>query len=191
MSHDQPTRLSRRALLQGTGASVLSAAAISLLAGIRIANAASSAEDVRILNVALALEHEAINCYQLGAQTGLLQQPLLDVVMKFQGHHKTHRDTLISTIQTLGGTPVMASPIDEYAKSLKVHILKTQGDVIALAAKLELAATNAYLGVIPSFKDSNLAKVAGRLAAEETSHWAYLNDNLGYSPPAKALTFGA
>lgn len=37
------------------------------------------AKDVGILNVALGLEHEAINAYRLGAGSGLLQKPVLEV----------------------------------------------------------------------------------------------------------------
>ena len=43
------------------------------------------AADVGILNVALGLEFEAINAYQLGAQSGLLQKPVLEIAVKFQG----------------------------------------------------------------------------------------------------------
>ena len=42
---------------------------------------------------------------------------------------------------------------DDYAKSLNAASLKSQSDVLALAARLELGATNAYLGVIPAFED--------------------------------------
>ena len=91
----------------------------------------------------------------------------------------------------LGGKPVPARPVAEYAKALKAETLKTQGDVLVLAARLEFGATNAYLGVIPSFKDEALAKVAGRLAADETMHWTVLNGALARALPQNALTFGA
>ena len=58
----------------------------------------------------------------------------------------------------------------EYAKALKADTLKSQADVLDPAARLELGATNAYLGEIPSFKDAQLSKVAARLAADETMH---------------------
>lgn len=93
-----PTNNRRQFL--GRGAT-LSAAALALLGG-REALAAGmkgdAAKDVGILNVALGLEHEAINAYQLGAGSGLLQKPVLDVAVQFQGHHKVHRDALIATI---------------------------------------------------------------------------------------------
>ena len=95
--------------------------------------------DVGILNVALGLEHEAINAYQLGASSGLLQKPVLDIAVSFQSHHKAHRDALIATIQKLGGKPVEEKKLDDYAKALNAGALKNQADVLDLAARLESA----------------------------------------------------
>ena len=134
---------------------------------------------------------EAINAYQLGASSGLLQKPVLDVAVRFQADHKAHRDALIAAIRKLGATPVEEMKLDQYAKQLNAASLKSQNDVLDLAARLELGATNAYLGVIPAFKEGQLAKVAGRLAADETMHWALLNNALGRQLPAGALSFGA
>lgn len=186
---------SRRSFLGNTARITLSATAIALLAGresLAQAHAAGSmSQDIDILNVALGLEHEAINAYQLGAQSGLLQKAILDVAVRFQSDHKAHRDALATTIRKLGGTPVAERKLEDYAMALKADTLKNQADVLALAARLELGATNAYIGVIPSFKDAALAKVAARLAADETMHWTILNNALGRPLPANALSFGA
>ena len=191
--HDEAcVALPRRHFLRA--GATLSAAAIALIAGSEaLAQSVRSApaQDVRILNVALGLEHEAINAYQLGAQSGLLQKPVLDVAVLFQGHHKGHRDTLIATIRNLGGTPVEEKSLDDYARGLNAAALRNQADILELAARLELGATNAYLGVIPSFTDVALAKVAARLASDETMHWSILSNALGKPLPAGALTFGA
>lgn len=187
--------LSRRRLLAASGGATLSAAAVTILAGCASGVAAAGAEpmakDADILNVALGLEHEAINAYQLGAQSGLLQKPVLDVAVLFQSHHKGHRDALIATIEKMGARPVAEKPIAEYAKALRADTLKSQADVLALAARLELGATNAYLGVIPSFKDPALGQVAARLAADETMHWTALAGALGRMLPSQPLSFGA
>ena len=186
------TMASRRGFLGTTG--TLSAVAVAMLAGKEsLAQGMSNdpAKDVSILNIALGLEHEAINAYQLGAGSGLLQKPLLDVALLFQSHHKGHRDALIATIQKMGGKPVAEASMQAYAESLKAGSLKNQNDVLALAARLELGATNAYLGVIPAFESRDLAKVAGRLAADETMHYTALTSALGRSLPANALSFGA
>ena len=190
----QPNVLPRRFFMTRTGHLTLSAAALAMLGGTRTALAQTSstmAADVGILNVALGLEHEAINAYQLGAGSGLLQKPVLDIAVLFQSHHKAHRDALIATIQKMGGTPVGEKMMDDYAKALNAGSLKTQADVLTLAAKLELGATNAYLGVLPSFKDNKLGQVAARLAADETMHWTVLSQALGRTLPGGALSFGA
>ena len=184
--------LSRRNFLATT--TMLSAGTVALLAGntaLAQGMAANPGADVGILNIALGLEHEAINAYQLGAGSGLLQKPVLDIAVSFQSHHKQHRDALIATIQKLGGRPVEEKKLDDYAKALNAAALKNQGDVLDLAARLELGATNAYIGVIPAFKDSALAKVAARLAADEAMHWSILTHAMGRPLPASALSFGA
>ena len=183
---------SRRNFMGRTG--TLSAVAVALLAGqsaLAQGMSGDMSKDVGILNVALGLEHEAINAYQLGAGSGLLQKPVLDVAVLFQSHHKGHRDALIATIQKMGGTPVMEKKLEEYAKALKADTLKNQADVLDLAARLELGAVNAYLGVLPSFGNKDLSKVAARLAADETMHYSILTNALGRPLPAGALSFGA
>jgi len=187
----QPT--SRRSFLRGTSVAMLTSGAVLLLGGREAAAAISkedSAGDVGILNVALGLEHQGINAYTLGAKSGLLQKPVLDIALKFQDDHKMHRDLLIGAITKLGGKAVEEKSLDAYAKALNAHLLKNQEDVLKLALSLELGATNAYLGVIPSFKDQGFAKVAARLAADEVAHWAVLNNALGMPLP-KAMMFGA
>src|SRR5262249_50728789 len=151
----QELSLGRRQLFRSAGVTTLSAAAIAVLGGCKsmAATPMASENDVNTLNVALGLEHEAINAYQLGAQSGLLQKPVLDVAVLFQSHHKQHRDALIAAIKQMGGMPVAEKPINDYAKELNAASLKSQADVLMLAAKLEKGAANAYLGVIPAFDD--------------------------------------
>jgi rubrerythrin len=186
--------VTRRTLIVG-GTSILSVTAVALLAG-RPARAADkmgshdAAKDAAVLNTALALEHEGINAYTLGAQSNLLEKAVLTLAVKFQNDHKAHRDRLIAVIKTLGGAPVQEKSLAEYAKELDVERLKTQTDVLDFAAGLERGATNAYLGIIPSFSDVRFAKLAGQLAADEREHYTVLTQALGRPLPAP-LTFGA
>ncbi|HEU5133687.1 MAG TPA: ferritin-like domain-containing protein [Steroidobacteraceae bacterium] len=190
------TLFSRRSLISRAGQISLSAGALALLAGnesLAGKHASAGGNDVAILNVALGLEHEAIAAYQIGAESGLLQKPVLDVAVLFQGQHKGHRDALVATIEKLGGKPVMAMATEDYMKSakLKVSSIRSQADVLMLAQRLELGAVNAYLGVIPAFGDRELAKVAGRLAADETMHYTALTQAMGAALPSAALSYGA
>lgn len=184
----------RRNFLGRSTGIALSGAAVALLAGnsrLAVAATGNPSGDVNILNVALGLEHEAIAAYQVGAESGLLQKPVLDTAVLFQSHHKQHRDALVATIEKLGGKPVIAKSNGDYAASLGAGGLKSQTDILNLAARLELGAANAYIGVIPAFSEKDLAKVAARLAADETMHWSLLANALGKPVPMAALSFGA
>jgi rubrerythrin len=189
---------SRRQFLRSVSKVTLSASALALLVGREAIAAgkgkpmaANPAQDVSILNVALGLEYEAISAYQIGAESGLLEKPVLDVAVLFQSQHKEHRDALAKAVHKLGGVPVESKSLQEYMAALKVASLKNQRDVLTLAARLERGAANAYLGVIPSFADPALAQVAGRLAADETMHWTVLAQALSQPLPTNALSFGA
>src|SRR3546814_13028260 len=89
--HNPDTRDARRAFLGQSGL-LLSGAAVALMAG-RDALAKgqdAGASDVRILNTALGAELEAIAAYQLGAASGLLAKPLIDLAVVFMGLHKAN-----------------------------------------------------------------------------------------------------
>jgi rubrerythrin len=175
---------SRRTLLLRGGQAALSASAVALLAGCgsmagtRSANADSMANDADILNTALGLEYEGIAAYQVGAESGLLSKPVLDVAVTFQGHHKEHADVLAATVRKLGGTPV--EPAASY--SFPVDQLKSERDVLAFASDLEQGAASAYLGAVPLFGDRELAKAAASILGDEAMHWAVLRHALGQPP---------
>ena len=180
--------LSRRALFRRAGQTTLSAAAVALLAGAPglvsgSAYAATMEDDVRILNTALGLEWEAIAAYQVGAESGLLQKPVLDVAVMFQGHHKEHADVLTATVKKLGGSPVMAKA--KY--SFPTDQLKNQADVLRFAAGLEKGAASAYLGAVPLFMNKDLSKAAASIMGDETMHWAVLRNVLGENPVPAAF----
>ena len=140
--------------------------------------------------MAVGLEHESINAYAIALKSGLLKLGSVGTATKFQDDHKRHNDALFAAIRKLGGEPVKEKTEAEYAKALKVDRLKSHDDVLSFAAELELGAVNAYLGVIPSLKDPQLAKIAARLAADEVSHWTLLNFDLG-RPFMAGFGFGA
>jgi len=175
----------RRAFLGKSGL-LLSGAAVALLAG-RDALAAtggeSAASDVRILNTALGAELEAIAAYQVGAESGLLQKPVLALAVTFQGHHKEHADVLAKTVAKLGGKPVLAKT--KY--TFPVETLKNQNDVLRFAATLEKGAVSAYLGAVPVFGNRDLAKAAASILGDEAMHWAILRNALGEVPVPSAF----
>jgi len=178
----------RRGFLGKSGL-LLSGAAVALLAG-RDALAAKgnnghdgAADDVRILNTALGAELEAIAAYQLGAESGLLQKPVLDLAVTFQGHHKEHADVLAKTISKLGGKPVSAKA----RYTFPTDKMKSQLDVLRFAAALEQGAVSAYLGAVPLFGNRELARAAASILGDEAMHWAVLRNALGEVPVPSAF----
>jgi len=170
----------------GRSALVLSGSAVALLAG-RDALAAKSqgnaAGDVRILNTALAAELEAVAAYQVGAESGLLEKPVLALATQFRGHHKEHADVLADTIRKFGGKPVAAKAQYQFP----VETLKNQADVLRFAASLEKGAVSAYLGAVPLFANRDLSKAAASILGDEAMHWAVLRNAVGENPVPSAF----
>ncbi|HTS85820.1 MAG TPA: ferritin-like domain-containing protein [Usitatibacter sp.] len=183
-ANDPVLPANRRIFLRSTA--VLSGGAIALLAGspaLAKPDEKGIEGDVRILNTALGAELEAIAAYQVGAESGLLQKPVLDLAVTFQGHHKQHADVLAKTVAKLGGKPVEAKA--KY--TFPVETLKTQADVLRFAASLEKGAVSAYLGAVPVFHDSELAKAAASILGDEAMHWAILRNAVGEAPVPAAF----
>ncbi len=173
-------REARRAFLGKSGL-LFSGAAVALLAGqdaLAAKGDKATASDVRILNTALGAELEAIAAYQVGAESGLLQKPVLDLAVTFQGHHKEHADLLSKTVVKLGGKAVSAK--SKY--TFPTETLKTQADVLRFAASLEKGAVSAYLGAVPVFNNRDLAKAAASILGDEAMHWAILRNAVGEVP---------
>jgi hypothetical protein len=173
----------RRSFLGGargllSGGIVLMLAGCGTMTSDRSANAASAENDANILNAALGADLEAIAAYQVGAESGLLQKPVLDLAIQFQGHHKEHADLLISTVEALGGSPVQA--LANYG--FPTDQLNSQEDVLRFAAGLEKGAVSAYLGAVPLFGDPQLAKAAASILGDEAMDWAVLRQALGEDP---------
>ena len=187
---NDPLFLAGRRTFVARSSVVLSGAAVALLARreslaaqLKKTGAESVANDVNILNSALGAEHQGIAAYQVGAESGLLQKPVLDLALQFQGHHKAHADLLAATVKQLGGTPV--KPKQKY--DFPVDQLKSQADVLRFAAGLEQGAVSAYLGAVPAFDNRDLAKAAASILGDEAMHWAVLRQALGENPVPAAF----
>ena len=185
-----PGLASRRNFLRGGAKLTLSAFAVGLLAGkpgLAAEPANGTSDDAELLDTALVLEHQAIAAYQIGADSGLLQKPVLDVALGFQNDHKQHAELLTTTIVKLGGTPVKMRKVTEYG--VPVDKLKSQTDVLRFAATLEHGAAVAYISTIPIFTSRELARAAATILGTETIHWAVLRQVLG-DPPTKSPFYG-
>jgi len=173
---------SKRAFLLESGGLAMSATAVAMLAGtstLALAGSNNSVEqDIRILNTAIAAEHEAVAAYQIGAESGLLEKAVLKVAVAFQGHHKEHIDALSKAVKSLGGA---ANDAKEKYK-FPLEKLKNQADVLSFAAGLERGAVSAYANAIPAFNNRDLSLAAASILADEAMHWAILRNALGLDP---------
>lgn len=175
---------SRRRFLRATAGTTLSATGVALMSGLGASSAFGAAtdadveKDVRILNTAVAAEHEAVAAYQLGADSGLLSRAVAETAIAFQGHHKAHVDALAAAVRRLGGSP--ADPNEHY--DFPTDRLLQEKDVLEFAAGLERGAVSAYAGAIPLFEDRRLSAAAASILADEAMHWAVLRSVLGLDP---------
>jgi hypothetical protein len=178
---------SRRIFLGAAGLGVVAASAPAVAAG---SKAKHASEDVSVMQVALALEHEGIAAYRLAGGSGLLKPGTLKIAKVFMGHHEQHRDSLASLIMKAGGKPVQPESDNQYVEALNLGALKTEGDVVTLAAKLEQGAASAYVGQVSALRDPKLAQLFSSLAADEAVHWTTLNNAQGLEIRSKAYLFG-
>lgn len=177
--------------LSQAGAATFTASAVALLAGCSAKPAMAATyeksgentRDIRILNTAIAAEHEAVAAYQLGAESGLLVPDVLKVAIKFQGHHKEHIDALQSAVRKIGGEPSEAKSNYDFP----IEQLTQQQDVLEFAAGLERGAVSAYAGAIPVFDDRALSAAAASILADEAMHWAVLRSALNLDPVPAAF----
>jgi rubrerythrin len=184
---------SRRVFLNTVGRAL---AGVGIAAGSTWAYGAAPAReqagsgDVSVMQAALALEHEGIAAYRLAGASGLLKPPTLQLAKVFMGHHEQHRDSLAALISKAGGKPVEPQSDAQYTQALKLSALKTEGDVLALATRLEQGAASAYVGQVASLRDIKLAQLFCKLGADEAVHWTTLNNAQGLAIPSKAYLFG-
>lgn len=179
----EPATHPRRDFLKKGGALGLATIALGLVdvkPGWAHTISSSEAGDAHILNVALALEFEAIAAYTVGAKSGLLKGQVLKLALQFQGQHRAHAEALQGAIRNMGARAVATKSIPEY--HFPVNKLHSQADVLRFAAGLEKAAAMAYLGTVPEFHNRNLSKTAASIMGDETMHWAVLRNALGENP---------
>ena len=138
------------------------------------ADGPSAADDLVLMNTALALEHEAIWAYGLAGGSGLLSAKAKEVGLLFQGSHEIHRDLLVDALKRKGGSPV------EPQKDYKFGVpLTNEKDVLELAFKLEVGAARVYLYVVDRFQDRALSGSAARILSDEVLHATVLRSVLG------------
>ncbi|GAB4141448.1 MAG: ferritin-like domain-containing protein [Cyanobacteria bacterium J069] len=169
--------LSRRQMLTGGAAiGAVGALSVPLLAGRADASTESDRRnDVEILNTALFYEHAAIWAYSAAAgqlTTSNVGNAVKAIALANQADHVQHRDTLISVIRSLNGTPVGA----EASYDLSPYLERGEGNldsdvnIAKLALALETDAAIAYSQEIARLKTPALITAGASIGSTEASH---------------------
>lgn len=140
--------------------------------------------DGKLLNAALALEHEAISLYTQAAGLEFMKAEdaaaVLAIATTFLGHHKEHKSALEAAIADLKTknaaveAAVAAKTDADYLPAADAAKLTDVKQVLRLAALKESAAAQAYLGLISSFTIKTLAQTSGMLGGDEAGHFGVL-----------------
>jgi rubrerythrin len=176
------TQISRRNLLKG---SAVAAGAAAFAAVPLFTASAQFSSDIDVLNYALTLEHLEYAFYRDGLR-GVRASDFYDMIAPSQAdqiiaylrliedHEKTHVDTLIAVITSLGGTPVQELRYDfGYSDA---------AGFAAVARALENTGVMAYDGAIALIQDASLQTAAATIATVEARHASYLNLITGNVP---------
>jgi rubrerythrin len=145
-------------------------------------NNGSSVSDVDILNYALVLERLEYEFYRRHLQRfsenkiegasifdgfgNKVRSHIYENLVRIRNHEKTHVQTLIKVIKSLGGKPVGESEYDFGVKSV--------ADFVATAQVLEDTGVMAYDGAIAYIHRPGLQTAGATIATVEARHASYL-----------------
>jgi rubrerythrin len=181
VAEERERKVSRRMLL-GTGTKLAAGGAAALVATAspafaRLLAAQEFTSDIDVLNYALTLEHLEYAFYRdglAGFSAGNFEAGVFDNLILVRDHEGAHVDALVSTINSLGGTPVQEAVYDfGYANT---------AGFLSVAAALENTGVSAYDGAASSIENVDLLNAAGSIVAVEARHASYLNLLNGEDP---------
>lgn len=145
-------------------------------------------DDVAILNYALTLEYLEARFYRHGldniGEDGLcscaafsedsdLADRVYDELRTIQQHEEQHVETLVSTIESLGGTPI-EEPEFDFGLAVQYPMA-----FLATAAQLEDIGVSAYAGAAPSIQNEDLVEPALGIHSTEARHASFLRTLIG------------
>lgn len=136
--------------------------------------------DIKIVNIALGLEYQAIYAYDVAAGTGLLSDGVKKVALLFQSQHKEHAALEEGAIKSMGGTPV--ARMEKYDLG-DLSGIKTEKDLLTFALGKEAGAATAYMGVLNQLTSKDLIPVVAGIGANEAQHAALLRFAMGEANP--------
>jgi hypothetical protein len=175
VSRAMSAQITRRKMLQGAAALGVGAAALGAFGGgvltpLGEASASPLDSDLQILNYALTLEYLEAAAYKAINDSGVLATiyggRANTYFQAFGAQEANHRDTLISTIKSLGGTPVTA-PTRGYNLS---PVPTDAAGVLSFFQVVESVGASAYLGAAASIKNPDILEAALSIHAVEAEH---------------------
>lgn len=170
----QTHELILNAVSQGQANGVRNAPAMSALWAV----AQELETEVDVLNFALTLEHLEAAFYRDGNETFSaddFESGVYDNLLLVGQHEAAHVETLIQTINDLGGEPVEEAEYDfGYGDDPDAYL--------ATAATLENVGVSAYDGAAQFLSTPALITAAGTIVAVEARHASYLNLVTGEVP---------
>ncbi len=174
IAEERELHVSRRTLLgNGSKLAIGAAAAMTAMASpafARLASAQAFTDDIDVLNYALTLEHLEYAFYRdglAGYSADVFEAGVYDNLLDIRDHEDAHVDALVSTITSLGGTPVQEATYDFGYQNV--------AGFLAVAAALENTGVSAYDGAAASIENVDLLNAAGSIVAVEARHASYLN----------------
>ncbi len=181
ISEERERLVSRRTMVgTGTKLAIGGAAAMAMASSpalTRLVAAQAFEDDIDILNYALTLEHLEYAFYRDGvAQFSAddFNAGVFDNLTLIRDHEDAHVDALVSTIESLGGTPVDEATYD--------FGYEDADGFLGVAAALENTGVSAYDGAAASIESVDLLNAAGTIVAIEARHASYLNLVTGADP---------
>lgn len=139
--------------------------------------------DIVLANTAISLEVLAIETYQAGIDSGLVETAAVaEAATLFQSHHVAHRDALIATVEGAGATPF--TDTNAVVKSALVDpalaAAATEADVIKLAFDLETAAAQTYVFAATALSTPQLRSTIMTIGGVESRHATILGQVAKY-----------
>lgn len=128
--------------------------------------------DLAVLSAAIALEHHAIALYASGLRRALFPAGLREYAVEFLGDHEGHRDTQIAIAEERGGRA--PEPLRDYRLSWR-----RSEDLLRDAARVELAAQDAYTALISQIRTRDYLLSAAFILVDEVRHLTVWRRALG------------
>ena len=141
-----------------------------------------SGGDIDILNFALTLEYLEATYYQEGLrQVSGLSSDVSALAEEIESNESEHVDTLITTIEDLGGKPVKAPEVDFG------DAFQDEDSFLELAETFEDTGVSAYNGAAPMIQAEEVLAAAGSIVQVEGRHAALIRLQRGEEPAPVAF----